>query len=57
VIGSEVVGEWLENQILIPDWAYFHCPGTTLIFHQVGWKKPPKQPGSRDDGPTTTDNQ
>jgi len=27
---SQVVGEWSENQILIPDWAYFHCPGTTL---------------------------
>jgi len=23
-------GEWRENQILIPDWAYFHCTGTTL---------------------------
>jgi len=30
---SQVVGEWPENQILIPDWIYFHCPGTTL----VGW--------------------
>jgi len=28
---SQVVGEWLENQILIPDWTYFHCPGTTLV--------------------------
>jgi len=27
---SQVVGEWPENQILIPDWIYFHCPGTTL---------------------------
>jgi len=27
---SQVVGEWLENQILIPDWTYFYCPGTTL---------------------------
>jgi len=27
---SQVVGEWLENQILIPDWTYFHCPGITL---------------------------
>jgi len=27
---SQVVGEWLENQILIPDWTYFFCPGTTL---------------------------
>jgi len=31
-----------KNQILIPDWTYFHCPGTTLVgewlenqnFHQ-----------------------
>jgi len=23
-------GEWPENQILIPDWTYFHCPGATL---------------------------
>jgi len=28
---SQVVGEWPENQILIPDWIYFYCPGTTLI--------------------------
>jgi len=28
---SQVVGEWPENQILIPDWTYFHCPGTTLV--------------------------
>jgi len=27
---SQVVGEWLENQILIPDWTYYYCPGTTL---------------------------
>jgi len=27
---SQVVGEWSENQILIPDWTYFHCPGVTL---------------------------
>jgi len=27
---SQVVGEWPENQILIPNWTYFHCPGTTL---------------------------
>jgi len=27
---SQVVGEWPENQILIPDWTYFHCPGATL---------------------------
>jgi len=29
---SQVVGEWLENQILIPDWTYFYCPGTTLVI-------------------------
>jgi len=28
---SQVVGEWSENQILIPDWTYFYCPGTTLL--------------------------
>jgi len=22
---------WLENQILIPDWTYFHCPGATRL--------------------------
>jgi len=22
--------EWPQNQILIPDWTYFHCPGATL---------------------------
>jgi len=27
---SQDIGEWLENQILIPDWTYFHCPGATL---------------------------
>jgi len=31
---SQVVGEWRENQILIPDWTYFHCPGATL---RLGW--------------------
>jgi len=29
---SQVVGEWPENQILIPNWTYFHCPGITLTF-------------------------
>jgi len=29
---SDDRGEWPENQILIPDWAYFHCPGTTLVM-------------------------
>jgi len=28
---SQVVGEWPENQILIPDLTYFHCPGATLL--------------------------
>jgi len=28
---SQDIGEWRENQILIPDWTYFHCPGTTLV--------------------------
>jgi len=26
------IGEWPENQILIPDWAYFYCPNATLNF-------------------------
>jgi len=30
--------EWLENQILIPDWTYFHCPGATLKQDKI---KPP----------------
>jgi len=25
------VGEWQENPILIPEWTYFYCPGTTLV--------------------------
>jgi len=29
---SQDIGKWPENQILIPDWTYFHCPGTTLII-------------------------
>jgi len=32
---SQVVGEWPENQILIPDWTYFHCPGATLVKERV----------------------
>jgi len=32
---SKDIGEWLENQILIPDWTYFHCPGATLVLHTV----------------------
>jgi len=27
---SQDICEWPENQILIPDWTYFHCPGATL---------------------------
>jgi len=27
----EDIGEWPENQILIPDWTYFHCPAATLV--------------------------
>jgi len=27
---SQDIGEWPQNQILIPDWTYFHCPGATL---------------------------
>jgi len=27
---SQDIGEWPEIQILIPDWTYFYCPGTTL---------------------------
>jgi len=23
------IGEWPKNQILIPDWTNFHCPGAT----------------------------
>jgi len=26
---SQDISEWPENQILIPDWTNFHCPGTT----------------------------
>jgi len=31
---SQDFGEWPENQILIPDWTYFHCPGATLLNHR-----------------------
>jgi len=27
---AQDIGEWLENQILIPD---FHCPGATLVVY------------------------
>jgi len=26
---SQDIGEWQENQILIPDWPYLYCPGAT----------------------------
>jgi len=26
------IGEWPENQILIPDWTHLYCPGATLLF-------------------------
>jgi len=34
---SQDIGEWPENQILIPDWTDFHCPGATLLvnFHKT----------------------
>jgi len=28
-LSRQLPSEWPENQILIPDWTYFHCPGTT----------------------------
>jgi len=34
---SQDIGEWPENQILIPDWTYFHCPGTTLVIVSFRW--------------------
>jgi len=27
--------EWPENQILIPDWTYFHCPDATQLHHNA----------------------
>jgi len=32
---SQDTGEWPENQILIPDWTYFHCPKPPYQFSQV----------------------
>jgi len=29
---SQDIGEWPENQILIPDWTDFHCPGATRLI-------------------------
>jgi len=38
---SQDIGEWPENQILIPDWTYFYCPGATLSHYRtylpLGW--------------------
>jgi len=31
---SQDIANWPENQILIPDWTYFHCPGATLVSGQ-----------------------
>jgi len=28
------MSKWRENQILIPDWTYFYCPGATLVFDE-----------------------
>jgi len=30
---SQDIAEWPENQILIPDWTYFHCTGATLTIY------------------------
>jgi len=32
---SQDICEWPENQTLIPDWTYFHCPGATLPFFPI----------------------
>jgi len=32
---SQDIGEWPQNQILIPGWTYFHCPGATLFLHRT----------------------
>jgi len=31
VVNFHKAMEWPQNQILIPDWTYFYCPGTTLL--------------------------
>jgi len=31
---SQDTGDWPENQILIPDWTNFHCPGATLVLEE-----------------------
>jgi hypothetical protein len=33
---SQDIGEWPENQILIPYWTYFNCPGATLVGEWPG---------------------
>jgi len=30
---SQDIANWPENQILILDWTYFHCPGATLLLN------------------------
>jgi len=43
---SQDICEWPENQTLIPDWTYFHCPGAILVpcqFSQVVSKWPENQ--------------
>jgi len=41
---SQDIGEWPENQILIPDWTNFNCPGATLASCQsiffLCWRHP-----------------
>jgi len=37
---SQDIGEWRENQFLIPDWTYFHCPGATLTKTSQNATKP-----------------
>jgi len=37
---SQAIGQWPQNQILIPDLTYFHCPGPTLGLYGAkifGW--------------------
>jgi len=36
---SQVVGEWRENQILIPDWTNFHCPTCVWDFAKISLEK------------------
>jgi len=36
---SQDIGEWPENQILIPDWTYSHCPGATLPVASFHWQQ------------------